>query len=169
MIKLIATDMDGTWLNSDKKYDVDLFEKDIALMKKNNINFVIASGNQYDNLKTRFPNNVNDLYFVAENGALVAKGNQILAIEDLTIEEINEIQRACIKYKYPVVWAGLNSAYVLKSDGNELYQEMKKYYHKLQAVNSFDEIDDRLFKMSFVILHDNVLDLVTEMKEKFLN
>ena len=47
MIKLIATDMDGTWLNSDKKYDVDLFEKDIALMKKNNINFVIASGNQY--------------------------------------------------------------------------------------------------------------------------
>lgn len=167
MIKLIATDMDGTWLNSDKKYDVDLFEKDIALMKKNNINFVIASGNQYDNLKTRFPNNVNDLYFVAENGALVAKENQILAIEDLTIEEINEIQRACIKYKYPVVWAGLNSAYVLKSDGNELYQEMKKYYHKLQAVNSFDEIDDRLFKMSFVILHDNVLDLVTEMKEKF--
>ena len=28
MIKLIATDMDGTWLKADKTYDHELFEKD---------------------------------------------------------------------------------------------------------------------------------------------
>ena len=46
---------------------------------------------------------------------------------------------------------------------------MKKYYHKLTAVDSFEEITDRLFKMSFVILDKNVLDLVPEMKEKYPN
>ena len=46
MIRLIATDMDGTFLDSNKKFDksfIELFYK----MQEKNIKFVIASGNQY--------------------------------------------------------------------------------------------------------------------------
>lgn len=55
MIKLIATDMDGTWLNDKKSYDVDLFLREFKIMQERNIKFVVASGNQHQNLLTRFP------------------------------------------------------------------------------------------------------------------
>lgn len=54
MIKLIATDMDGTWLREDKTYDKELFEKEFQIMRDRDIKFVIASGNQYENILDRF-------------------------------------------------------------------------------------------------------------------
>lgn len=53
MIKLIATDMDGTFLDSDKRFDpefIDIFYK----LKEKGIKFVIASGNQYYRLYQKF-------------------------------------------------------------------------------------------------------------------
>ena len=46
MIKLIATDMDGTFLDSNKRFNfefIDIFYE----LKKRDIKFVVASGNQY--------------------------------------------------------------------------------------------------------------------------
>ena len=54
MIKLIATDMDGTWLNDAKDYDREIFKREFEEMRKQDIKFVVASGNQYANLMTRF-------------------------------------------------------------------------------------------------------------------
>ena len=77
MIKLIATDMDGTWLNSKKEYDLDKFKQIVDLAREKGVKFVIASGNQYENLVTRFPKEyLSQLYFVAENGAYVLKGRK---------------------------------------------------------------------------------------------
>ena len=50
MIKLIATDMDGTWLKENKTYDKKLFEKEFQIMQHRDIKFVVASGNQYENI-----------------------------------------------------------------------------------------------------------------------
>ncbi len=92
MIKLMATDMDGTWLNSKKEYDHEKFEQIMKLAKEQGVKFVIASGNQYENLLTRFPKEyLNQLYFVAENGAYVLKGREILNIIDLNQEELDTI------------------------------------------------------------------------------
>ena len=44
MIKLIATDMDGTFLDSSKRFSMEFFDIFEELRK---IKFVIASGNQY--------------------------------------------------------------------------------------------------------------------------
>ncbi|KRL63352.1 Cof-type HAD-IIB family hydrolase [Lactobacillus psittaci] len=167
MIKLIATDMDGTWLNSEKTFDQDLFKRDLKLMQDHHINFVIASGNQYENLKTRFPGYVSQLYFVAENGALIAKGKQILAIDDLSQTDIDVLLTVAQKYHYPIVWAGLTSAYVFESDGPLMYNEMQKYYFKLKAVKSFNQINDRLFKMSFIVPEGNVLPIVDDIRQNF--
>ena len=69
--------MDGTWLTDQKDYDKELFLREFAEMQKQGIKFVVASGNQYANLMTRFPEVLDKIYFVAENGALVAHGTQI--------------------------------------------------------------------------------------------
>lgn len=51
-IKLIAVDMDGTFLNKEMGYDKERFLKQYAKMKEQGIRFVVASGNQYYQLKS---------------------------------------------------------------------------------------------------------------------
>lgn len=68
MIKAIAVDMDGTFLNSQSTYDHQRFAKVFRQLQEHNIQFVVASGNPIYQLQMAFPDYVNDLCFVAENG-----------------------------------------------------------------------------------------------------
>ncbi|MGO2384136.1 MAG: HAD hydrolase family protein [Pseudolactococcus laudensis] len=53
-IKLIATDMDGTFLNSQKDYNRERFADLYAELKKRDIKFVVASGNQFFSTQVLF-------------------------------------------------------------------------------------------------------------------
>ncbi len=46
-IKLIAVDMDGTFLSDQKSYNRERFMAQYQQMKAQGIRFVVASGNQY--------------------------------------------------------------------------------------------------------------------------
>ena len=54
MVKAIAVDMDGTFLDSKKNYDKDRFEKIFKALKERNIEFIAASGNQFAKLQSIF-------------------------------------------------------------------------------------------------------------------
>ena len=65
MIRAIAVDMDGTFLDSNKLFDEARFETIFKKLKKHNIQFIAASGNQYAKLKSIF--GVRDMFFISEN------------------------------------------------------------------------------------------------------
>ncbi|MEG0367854.1 MAG: HAD hydrolase family protein, partial [Coprobacillus sp.] len=83
MIKLIATDMDGTFLDSQKNFDLD-FIHTYRHMQDNNIKFVIASGNQYQRLFQKFLPMSMNMIFIAENGSYIAEGTNELYTNTLT-------------------------------------------------------------------------------------
>ena len=70
-VKILAVDMDGTFLNSKKQYNKARFLKQYEQLKQNNIHFVVASGNQLAKLVTYFPEINHEIAFIAENGAHV--------------------------------------------------------------------------------------------------
>lgn len=51
-IKLIAVDMDGTFLDSRKKFNKERFDALYKRMLEKDIRFVVASGNQYYQLRS---------------------------------------------------------------------------------------------------------------------
>ena len=55
MIKLVAFDMDGTFLRSDNTYGVERFEKIYRALQEKDIKVVVISGNQYAQLASFFP------------------------------------------------------------------------------------------------------------------
>ena len=75
MIKLIASDLDGTLLlNKAQTLPDDLFPL-IRELNELGIRFVAASGRQYPNMKRLFAPVASDISFICENGALaVEKG-----------------------------------------------------------------------------------------------
>lgn len=77
-IKLIAVDMDGTFLSDQKTYNRDRFMAQYQQMKRQGIRFVVASGNQYYQLISFFPEIAHEIAFVAENGGwVVSEGEDI--------------------------------------------------------------------------------------------
>ena len=70
MIKLIATDMDGTLLNSSNEIQEGFYEVFNELQEKEII-FAAASGRQYYNLLERFKGIEEKMMFIAENGTFV--------------------------------------------------------------------------------------------------
>ena len=70
MIKLVASDLDGTLLfKGAQSLPEEIFPL-IRQLKKMGILFVAASGRQYANMKKMFRPVVDDMAFISENGAL---------------------------------------------------------------------------------------------------
>lgn len=68
-IKLIAVDMDGTFLSDQKTYNRDRFMAQYQQMKRQGIRFVVASGNQYYQLISFFPEIAHEIAFVRKTAA----------------------------------------------------------------------------------------------------
>ena len=147
MIKLIASDMDGTLLN-DKDEIHEEFYQVFQELKKQNIIFAAASGRQYYNLAKRFEKIKDDMMFIAENGTFVVyKGEELLlnALDKETAIELIKIGRD-IKESY-VVLCGKNSAYIESKD-ERLIKEVEKYYARYEIVSDLTKIEDDILKVT---------------------
>ena len=123
MIRAIAVDMDGTFLDTNKEYDKARFEIIYQKLKRRHIEFIAASGNQYAKLKSIFGER--DMYFISENGAVIYHGNQLYNYRsfDQTIYEkvVNYIHLD--QHIDEFIVCGLKSAYILK-DTSEAFKKM---------------------------------------------
>lgn len=91
MIKLIATDMDGTFLDGQGSFDRERFSRFLDQLDQKKIPFVIASGNGIGRLLQLFQGFEYRLIFVADNGAHVYQNGKTVirrAIQQGEVEAI---------------------------------------------------------------------------------
>lgn len=147
MIKFIATDMDGTLLNSNNEIHADFYPM-FQSLKEKDIIFAAASGRQYYNLLERFKDIKDDMMFIAENGTfLVYKGKELIvnSLEKNIAKELIEIGRT-IPNSY-VILCGKNSAYI-ESHDERLIKQTAKYYERYKIVENLTSIDDDILKVT---------------------
>ena len=87
MIKLIATDLDGTLLDPAGNLPAGTFET-INKLHERGILFCAASGRQLTALQTMFRPVADKALFIAENGAIVARGDEVMHMESLPKEKV---------------------------------------------------------------------------------
>lgn len=79
MIRLIASDIDGTLLpEGASQLDPVYFDR-IFRLKRCGIRFAAASGRQYTNLRRLFAPVADEIDYICENGALVVSGGAVLS------------------------------------------------------------------------------------------
>lgn len=149
-IKLVAVDIDGTFVRSDYSYDVKRFQKILSKMKACGCHFVVASGNQYYQLRDLFPGYYDELSFVAENGAFVKDQKQLVFTADIPKETVDLVIDVCREYpEISNVVCGLNNAYCERGSVDQDFFDLTNiYYHRLQWVDDFKEIDDQILKFA---------------------
>lgn len=166
-IKLIAVDMDGTFLNNKMEYDRERFKKLYTRMRDEGIRFVVASGNQYYQLKSFFGDIQDELSYVAENGAFVVENGSELFSVKMSTEHVRAITEEILKHpQLLVVLCGKESAYVLDSVSDEFFDIINLYYHRLKRVPNFDVIDDQILKFALSCPKNETDELVEILSGK---
>lgn len=172
-IKLIAVDMDGTFLSDEKRYNRERFREQYQQMKQQGIRFVVASGNQYWQLISFFPDIANEIAFVAENGGWVRDAGADVFNCELPAAHFRKV--VDFLHTLPdveIIACGKRSAYTLNRYDDALKAMAALYYHRLELVDSFDNLDDTFLKFGLNLpdrlvpeiqkaLHEGVGDVMT--------
>ena len=87
MVKLIATDMDGTLLDSEKNFPNDM-NYVLEKLNEKNVRFIVASGRQYYNLAKQFENFDQEFIYISENGAMVLDNDEIIYFSEIDREKL---------------------------------------------------------------------------------
>ncbi|MFC2127956.1 HAD family hydrolase, partial [Bacteroidota bacterium] len=167
-VKLIVTDMDGTLLNSNHEVSEKFFKLFPYLLEKN-IQFVAASGRQYDSILGKLESIKNNISIVAENGGFGKQGDTILFSCDLDSEKVNETIFAARKLKNPyIVLCGMNAAYVESKD-KEFVTTFSQFYTSFKVVEDLTKVKDTFFKVAIYdkeCSETNILPFVEHLSEE---
>lgn len=147
MIRLIATDLDGTLLEPDGTLPRDTFEV-VRLLDECGIRFAAASGRQYGNLARLFAPVADRMAFVCENGALCmvdgGEAGTIAIPENMAREIMEDVQRLQMN----LLISGRHTCYML--DQNRRYTDdiVYRLRNTVTIVSSVEEIAEPILKIS---------------------
>lgn len=153
-IRLIATDMDGSLLDDAGRMPDGIWGL-LTELDRRGIAFCPASGRQFANIRAQLGERADDYVCIAENGAYVGRGDQVLSTTALpegivprAVAHTRELAAAGLPVG--VVVSGTRSAYVEHFEG-EFAAQVRKHYTVVTQVPDLTAIDDVPLK---VAVHD---------------
>jgi len=155
--------MDGTLLN-DKK---ELPEKTVEIIHRlhgKGIAFAVASGRQYHNILGFYEGIIDDIFIIAENGALIMDKGEIVYSSVITRDDVCEIVTEVRKIPgTKIIMCGIDSAYMFASDMDEVLEEMlDRYYVKCEIIDTLDDVpsDEQILKFAIFDEANNAFETI---------
>lgn len=170
-IKMVAVDVDGTFIRHDYSFDVDRFRRILDHMRRVGAQFVIASGNQYWQLRDYFPGYDEELSFVAENGAYIKDHAELVYAgtmkRDTVLETLDWIEA---HPDIENVISCLNCAYAERGRMREWFFDfMRTYYHRLEWVDSLRDVDDPVLKFALSVPMEKTMAYYDEIRSTLVS
>lgn len=136
-IQLVALDMDGTLLDSNKQLPSDFIE---WVHSHPSIQTVISSGRQYYNLTSLFESVSDQLIYVSDNGGYVFERGQLIYSNAMTDKDIREcLSLLSDQNGLSLILCGARSAYMYHAP-SYIEENAHMYYGHLQFVTDLDAV-----------------------------
>ena len=168
MIKLVASDLDGTLLlNGAQTLPEELFPL-IRKLKEKGILFVAASGRQYPNMRRLFEPVKDDMGFICENGAMAVRNEKILYQDCFESGLAREIAEAIYKTGDAEFSCATRDFYYIMPKTRHFLKLMTEVVKtESKVIESFDEITEPCMKLA-VYEKDGVQeDTIRYWREQF--
>ncbi|MDN6899518.1 HAD-IIB family hydrolase [Oenococcus sicerae] len=173
-LKVIASDMDGTFLSDDKLYNIDRFYEQLIEMRRRHIRFVAASGNKISHLRTIFQPILDkglEISYVASNGAASYDGDQLVHASFLSDEQLQKV----IDWNAEnpdsddnfVILTGLNKSFVSNHATTEVIDIISEWYHNIEQVDKLMAADEKILEVTFLWKHADVAKQVKRLRQVF--
>lgn len=149
MIKLIASDLDGTLLqNNSQSLNPRIIEL-IERLHEKGILFVAASGRQYPNLYRLFEPVSKHMAFICENGSLIKYKDEILhkipMDRDLGLKLMEDIYK---REGCEVLLSGENTSYINPKDNSYLIRMRDIVKNNVTVIDDFSKVKEDFIKIS---------------------
>lgn len=152
MIKLVATDMDGTFLDGNGQYNASRLEAVLDRFDDLGIRFAVASGRSLLALTKMFEDFADRIIFIAENGNVVKVGDDIIFEANLSSDQYLDISKTLLGIPYMADYdfllSGEKGAYVHNKSSKDYVDFISHYYENVQRVPDFDNLSDKIFKLT---------------------
>ncbi|MCZ2492273.1 Cof-type HAD-IIB family hydrolase [Dellaglioa carnosa] len=166
-VKIIAVDLDGTFLRDDKTFDEVRFNRQMVAMKNKGIHFVVASGNQVMKIKDIFKRISGDIGYVSDNGAVIYDGEEHIRsfnIDPIVYEEtISYIQK--ISPSYGILASTDQSGYIDARESDKFVEMANLYYPNIVKVPNLSKVDKIISKVTINGPLDEYKKFAIELKE----
>lgn len=139
MIKLIASDIDGTLIQDSTPDLYPEIEEEIRRLTDQGILFVCASGRQYASIRNVFRNVADRIVYIAENGAHIRYRDEDLKLTEMRREYAEELILQLRQLKGCEMIVSTPQGSLLETRDPEFLHLMKYGYH-----NEFQVVDDVL-------------------------
>ncbi|MBS9337708.1 HAD family hydrolase [Fructobacillus parabroussonetiae] len=173
-IKLIATDLDATFLNDEKAFDHTLYEQMVERAEEQGVTFVVATGNHPDKVAHYFSGVKQDYTLIANNGAeVVTADGRVLAtyaIDPASFAPVvRQVEGLADRVQMGLVFTGTDKAFMLRSqaDLGLGIDKAASYFKSLTLIDDLSEIDEPILKMT-VNLPEYELPFIKQIDEMAL-
>lgn len=152
MVKLIASDLDGTLLqNYQQSVPEDLLNTIKELKEKHGIIFVAASGRQYANIERMFSPLGYDIPLISENGSICAYKGEMLSTGEIPVETLHHIIDGFIEYRERfhggnIILSVKETYYTDSTDDRFIDHMINKTHNHLTYVPDLYAIKDKILK-----------------------
>ena len=151
MLKLVATDMDGTLLDDEKQFPEGTFDT-IKRLQGRGIKFAVASGRAYMSLLKLYDELKDEIIIIGDNGAVVLDKGEVIYHDQMSaanlrllVDEIRQIPETKINI------CGLKSAYLFEDEMDEMLESIiNTYFPVVEIIKSIDDIpaDESILKLA---------------------
>lgn len=174
-IKMIASDMDGTFLNEKGVYNREKFISILNQLDALGIHFVVASGNNMDRLNMIFKGLTDRMSFVAENGANIVEEGKDLKRHVLDQKDVdlfldyfrddlakNAVILSGKKQSYMHENAKLPEAFAIEPE------QFKQFFSKIKLIDDFSKVgQEPILKISMMLPVDECDHVIESFNKEF--
>lgn len=170
-IKLIATDVDGTFLNTQRQFNHTRFDQQLTRLAAANIHFVVASGNHLGHLEKVFAPSPRVQTFVAENGSLIVDHGQKLletAIPATIVTQVVTTILADDTLRPPVLrLSGSHGTYMNRTDEPADTATQDYFFNNLVRVDDLTQVHDTIYKVNGEWPNDSIQHVAKRLNARF--
>ena len=168
MIKLILTDLDGTFLDSKGSFDKELYEQVKGSMDEQAIYFAPCTGKQCERVEELFgPELSKDLWILGDSATCIKHNNEYvyesLLPNDLGIKLINKLEE--IANDYTIIACTPTAAMIKETTSEEDKQMVKGSYREVQLVEALHKITEDFVKITVYDRKKRCFEYVKELME----
>ncbi len=148
MIRLIASDLDGTLLDDEKRLPPNFFEV-LDEIYERGIVFAVASGRTFSAVEHLFPEKYREkISYICDNGACTyinGKADDIFPLERAVYEELLEKCGKIGGFEFVVC---ASSGVFYKNSDSEFAKDVSLFYKKNMPIDDLENVEGEIYKLA---------------------
>ncbi|WP_164504749.1 HAD-IIB family hydrolase [Levilactobacillus huananensis] len=172
--RMIMTDLDGTFLDANGRYDRARLADQLTEMAAHQIRFVVTTGDPLDHVLDLFGDLefARDLLYVVEDGALTVTGSgeQLDChpiSHDLWQTAVHWLQMAPVMAQPYLIVCGRDRAYTDLPADSDRFHQSQVFYPQLTSVTDLTAVADPILKLDVTWLQADVAPFVAAFNDQF--